>query len=95
MMHFYQEYKMFAICFSVSMLLMALMIYSAIKKPQIPFVDPVYFFSKVGAVFSIVATIGFICTNVVEVNQSCGWLILSVANVFVFGCVLSKNLNYE
>lgn len=95
MMHFYQEYKMFSICFFVSMLFMALMIYSAIKKPEIPFVDPVYFFSKLGAVFSIVASVAYLTTNVMESNQSGGYLILTVTNVFIFGFVLSKKSHFE
>lgn len=76
----------------MSILLMVLLTYSAIKKPAIYFVDPVFFCSKIGAVFSILAIIFFVSTDVVAINPSCGWLIISVMNMLIFGVVLSEKI---
>lgn len=95
MLNFFFEAKMFTGCFCVSIVMMALLVYSAIKKPEIPFVDPVYFFSKMGAVFSIVATVAYLTTNVMEINPSGGWLIISVTNALIFSFVLSKKSHFE
>lgn len=74
----------------ISLSMLVLIIYSAIKKPQIPFVDPVFFFSKLGAIFSVIATISLVYENVIGNNPSYILFALSIINAFIFGIVLSK-----
>lgn len=95
MLNFFLEAKGFTVFLALSILLLVLLTYSVIKKPEIPFVDPEYFLSKIGAVVSILAMIMFISTNVVAINPSCGWLIISVMNMLIFGFVLSEKIDKQ
>ena len=95
MFNYFLEAKGFTVCLVISLVLLVSMTYSIIKKPEIYFVDPVFFCSKMGAVFSILTIILFVTTNVVAINPSCGWLIISIMNMLIFGFVLSEKIDKQ